>query len=48
MIHSAALLKSEVQALRKANEDANRRQRRKKKLAQRGGTLTMQEGEELS
>lgn len=45
--HFATLQKSEVQALRKANEDKDRRQRQKKKFLRRGGTLTALEGQEI-
>lgn len=47
MMHSAVLLKSEVRALQKANEAANRRRKRQKKLIRREGTLTIQQGQDL-
>src|SRR5436305_404638 len=47
MMHSAVLLKSEVQALWKANEETNRCRRRKKKRIQKGETLTVQESQDL-
>jgi hypothetical protein len=44
-MHSAVLLKAEVQALQKANQVVSRRHRRKKRRIQQGGILTIQEGQ---
>jgi len=48
MMHSAVLLKAEVKALREANEVKKRRERKQKRRIAQGGSLTIQEGEELS
>ena len=48
MMHSAVLLKAEVKALREANEVKTRRERKQKRQIAQGGSLTIQEGEELS
>ena len=47
MMHSAVLLKAEVQALQKANQTANRCKKRQKKRVQQGGCLTIQEGQDI-
>ena len=47
MLHSAVLLKAEVQALQKANQTANQRKKRQKKRIQQGGCLTIQEGHDI-
>ena len=48
MVHSAVLIKAEVQALQQANEVASqRKKRKKKKRIQEGGCLTTQEGQDI-
>jgi len=47
IVHSAVLLKAEVKALQEANKVKKRRERKKKKRIAQGGSLTIQEGEEL-
>ena len=47
MMHEVALLRAEVSALRKANEALSKRRRAKRTRIQRGGTLTIQDIEEL-
>lgn len=44
MVHSAEILKAENIALRKANEVANQRRRRKNKQIRRAGSMLIQEG----
>ena len=43
----AVLLKAEVKALQEANQAKERRKRKQKKRIVQGGSLTIQEGEEL-
>jgi len=47
MMHSAILLKAKVKALQEANQTKKRRARNRKVRIQNGGSLTIQEGEEL-
>ena len=47
MLHTAALLKSRNKALKKANEAATQRRKRKRNRIQRGGTLTKAERAEI-
>src|SRR5450432_4230250 len=47
MMHSAILLKDKVKALQEANQAKERRARKRKVHIQNGGSLTIQEGEEL-
>lgn len=47
MVHSATLLKAEVKALQEANQVKRRRERKRKKRILQGGSLTIEEGEEL-
>ena len=47
MVHTAILLKAEVKALQEANQAKERRKRKQKKRIAQGGTLTIQEGEDL-
>jgi hypothetical protein len=47
MVHSATLLKAEVKALQKANQVKKRRERKRKRRIYQGGSLTIEEGEEL-
>ena len=47
MLYLAALLKSRVKNLKKANKAATQRTKRKKMQIQRGGTLTKAEGAEI-
>ena len=47
MMHSAVLLKAEVKALQEANQVKKHRARKRKKRLLQGGSLTIQEGEEL-
>jgi hypothetical protein len=46
-MHSAILLKAEVKALQEANQAKKHRARKRKVRIQNGGSLTIQEGEEL-
>ena len=46
-MHELALLRSEVQTLRQANEALSKRRRAKKTRLQQGGSLSQQEAEEL-
>jgi hypothetical protein len=46
-MHSATLLKSQVDSLRKANEAATQRKKRKRKRIQNRGTLTKDQGSQL-
>ena len=48
MMHSAVLLRAEVKALQEANSVKKRRERKKKRHIAQGGSLTIQEGEELA
>jgi multidrug efflux pump subunit AcrA (membrane-fusion protein) len=48
MIHEAALLKQRVAMLQKANEAANQRKARKRRRIQKGGSLTVGNGVDLS
>src|SRR5450432_3409861 len=47
MMHSAVLLKAEVKALQEANQAKKHRARKQKRRILQGGSLTIQEGEEL-
>ena len=47
MIYSTVLLKAEVKALQEANKVKKRRERKQKRRIALGGSLTIQEGEEL-
>jgi hypothetical protein len=47
MVHSAVLLKAEVKILQEANQAKERRKRKQKKRIAQGGSLTVQEGEQL-
>lgn len=47
MVHSATLLKAEVKALQEANQVKKRRERKRKRRIYQGGSLTVEEGEEL-
>ncbi|KAK9348471.1 hypothetical protein V1522DRAFT_398710 [Lipomyces starkeyi] len=47
MMSWAVLLQAEVDALRTANQAANRRRQRRRKRLQHGGILTVQEGLDL-
>ena len=47
MVHSAVLLKAEVKILQEANQAKERRKRKQRKRIVQGGSLTVQEGEEL-
>jgi len=46
-MHRLALLEGEVVALRKANQELSRRRRTKKRRIQDGGSLTIQDGQNL-
>jgi len=46
-MHRLALLEGEVVALRKANQELSRRRRTKKRRIQDGGSLTIQDGQDL-
>ena len=48
MMHSAVLLRAEVKVLQEANRVKKRRERKQKKRIAQGGSLTIQEGEELA
>jgi hypothetical protein len=47
MMHSAILLKAEVKALQAANEQKKRRERKRKRCIMQGGSLSIQEGEDI-
>ena len=47
MDHSATLLKAEVKALQAANQVKKRRERKRKRRILQGGSLTVEEGEEI-
>ncbi|KFZ24613.1 hypothetical protein V502_00907, partial [Pseudogymnoascus sp. VKM F-4520 (FW-2644)] len=47
MMHSAVLLKAEVKALQAANEQKKRRERKRKRCIMQGGSLSVQEGEDI-
>jgi hypothetical protein len=47
MAHSFTLLKAEVKALQEANQVKKRRERKRKRRILQGGSLTVEEGEEL-
>ena len=47
VMHEVALLRTEVSALRKANEGLSRRRRAKKTRVRLGGSLTVQEAQDL-
>jgi len=46
-MHEVALLRTEVSALRKANEELSKRRRVKKTRVRFGGSLTVQEAQDL-
>jgi hypothetical protein len=46
-MHSAILLKVEVKALQAANEQKKRRERKCKRRIMQGGSLSVQEGEDI-
>ena len=48
MMHSAVLLRAEVKTLQEANGAKQRRERKQKRRIAQGGSLTIQEGVELS
>ena len=48
MMYSAVLLRAEVKALQEANRVKKRREREQKRCITEGGSLTIQEGEELA
>jgi hypothetical protein len=47
MVHLATLLKAKIKALQEANEAKKRRQRKQKRRILQGGSLTVEEGQEL-
>jgi hypothetical protein len=47
IIHQFTLLSGEVESLRKANEELSRRRRTKKRRLRAGGSLTVQESQDL-
>jgi hypothetical protein len=47
MVHSAILMKAEIKALQEANQAKKRRERKRKRRILQGGSLTVEEGEEL-
>ena len=47
MMHQVALLRTEVSSLRKANEELSKRRRAKKTRVRLGGSLTVQDAEDL-
>jgi hypothetical protein len=47
MMHSAVQLKAEVKALQAANEQKKRRERKRKRCIMQGGSLSIQEGEDI-
>ena len=47
VMHQVALLRSEVSSLRKANEALSKRRRAKKSRVQLGGSLTVQDAQDL-
>jgi hypothetical protein len=47
MMHSAVLLKAEVEGLQKANQAKNQRRKQQRKQIQQGGVLTVQEGQDI-
>jgi len=47
MMHSAVLLKAEVKALHAANEQKKRRERKRKRRIMQGGSLSIQDGEDI-
>lgn len=47
MVHLVILLKAEVKALQEANQVKKRRERKRKRRIYQGGSLTIEEGEEL-
>ena len=47
MMHSAVLLKAEVKALQAVNEQKKRRERKRKRRIMQGGSLSIQEGEDI-
>ncbi|KAJ0129886.1 Uncharacterized protein HZ326_27016 [Fusarium oxysporum f. sp. albedinis] len=46
VMHEMALMRSEIQDLRRANETLSRRRRAKRTRLQKGGTMTLEEGRE--
>ena len=47
MMHEVALLRTEVSSLRKANEGLSKRRRAKKTRVRLGGSLTVQEAQDI-
>jgi hypothetical protein len=47
MMHSAVLLKAEVKALQEANQAKKRRERKRKRRIMQGGSLSIQEAEDI-
>ena len=47
IMHEVALLRAEVSSLRKANEELSKRRRAKKTRVRLGGSLTVQEAQDL-
>ena len=47
MMHQVALLRTEVSSLRKANEELSKRRRAKKTRLRLGGSLSIQDAEDL-
>ena len=46
-MHQVALLRAEVQDLRRANETLSKRRKAKRTRLHQGGSLTLQEGQDL-
>ncbi len=47
MVHSATLMRAEIKALQEANQLKKRRERKRKRRIHQGGSLTVEEGEEI-
>ena len=47
MMHSTVLLKAEVKALQAANEQKKRRERKRKRRIMQGGSLSVQDAEDI-
>lgn len=47
MVHLATLLRAEIKALQDANQVKRRRERKQKRHILQGGSLTVEEGEEI-
>ena len=47
MVHEATLIRAEIRALQEANQAKKRRERKRKRRIFQGGSLTVEEGEEL-